>query len=278
VGGGSATATLTESGVSASSAADKSLKMKIKRMKSGSRGNAEGKLEIVQQSESGAGDLSVAGSSPISNGSPDPIGLSAAEIVAVVKQNVKPSGVLASGTSGSSKVRLTSSGSGATGGPTAPPSAPLGGANGAKKSAPVGAGTVSTGVGVINSASVGSVSKSNIDKSNGSSSNTTKPPFSMAGQNPVQSSSGFSGNNIVAGNAVLPTGNGSGSSNAENSKVQQQLQQQQQSNSKHHLVAGNSSNNKPVYAPQSTSKVNNSNATEPPTKKQKVERQSFFFV
>ena len=73
-------------------------------MKSGSRGNTEGKLEIVPQSDSPDGGLS--GTSPISNGSPDPIGLSAAEIVAAVKQNVKPSGNLNS--SGSGKVRLTS--------------------------------------------------------------------------------------------------------------------------------------------------------------------------
>ena len=91
---------------SSSSSSDKSLKMKIKRMKSGARGNAEGKLEIVQQSEA----ADEASTTP-TNGSPDPIGLSAAEIVAAVKQNVKTGVNIAIGTSnsGGGKVRLTSS-------------------------------------------------------------------------------------------------------------------------------------------------------------------------
>ena len=86
--------------------------MKIKRMKSGARGHAEGKLEIVQQSEA----TDDAAATP--NGSPDPIGLSAAEIVAAVKQNVKAGVNIAIGPSNAGgKVRLTSSN--ATGSATA---------------------------------------------------------------------------------------------------------------------------------------------------------------
>ena len=275
VGGGSATATLTESVNSVSAAsADKSLKMKIKRMKSGSRGNTEGKLEIVPQSEQGSSpDLSA--TSQIANGSPDPIGLSAAEIVAVVKQNVKPSGSLASGSSGSGKVRLTSSvgpsSSSSSHLPNPPSTTTMVGANGAKKT-----GSTTQGVGSIN---LSGISSRPLDKSNGASNlyNSANKPVTYAPtastvtpqQQLQQSTSSFTGNNP-------PTGNGS---NPEMNKVQQV------NNSKLHLGGASGSGGiKPVLAPQTSAAAATAsaavaaakaNSNEPPAKKQKVQTPFF---
>ena len=275
VAGGSATAVLTESVAgSLSSASDKSLKMKIKRMKSGSRGNTEGKLEIVPQSDSPDGG-GFTGSASVSNGSPDPIGLSAAEIVAAVKQNVKPSGNLNS--TGSGKVRLTSApstsssssaSSSSSSSSSSTHSAVPAGTNGAKKSTTI---PTTPGVGTI---STSSATNKIVEKSNGAS-NSAKPTFAAA--TPIQSTStaSTSAGNTPSGSSVVPTttatapqGTGNGSVKVHSINNKQQQQQQQQPSQ---ISSGNST--KPIYAPQSTSKANN----EPPSKRQKVQT-SFFFL
>jgi hypothetical protein len=228
--GGSATAVLTESG---SSSSDKSLKMKIKR-KSGARGNADGKLEIVQQNDPAEG------SSHVSNGSPDPIGLSAAEIVAAVKQNVKPAAAASGSTSGttSGKVRLTSAPTAAGVAATAAPSS-----GGSKKSVTVpGAGTINP-----------NAAKATSEKANGSAaaaaaSSSSKPQLPSASvPSPATSTlpSAASGNGSAAAAA------------ADAVKV---------SSKPSSSVPATSSAPTPSSAPQPASKVN----SEPPAKKQKV--------
>lgn len=267
--GGSATAVLTESSNAAST--DKSLKMKIKRMKPGSRGNVEGKLEIVQQSESAEG------SSPVSNGSPDPIGLSAAEIVAAVKQNVKSSGsqvaaAASPSSSGGNKVRLSSTTSvaGSTSAPASNPSqtAPAAAAATKKSVTVTGAGTINQSAGKQQAAEKPSNGNSaiNVAKPASFTSTAVIPPNPGSG-------AGVAGSSTVA----TPTASGTGSATDQmkvNSKPVQNL-------------AGNT--NKPIYSPQSTSKSSSSsgggttNTTgasndQPPAKKQKVRDSKIYLL
>jgi len=80
--------------------------MKIKRSKSGSRGHIEGKMEIIQANEK-LEDSEGSSQGSVSNGSPDPARLNAAEIVAAVKQCTKNTGSITGfAASNSNKFRL----------------------------------------------------------------------------------------------------------------------------------------------------------------------------
>lgn len=85
--------------------------MKIKRSKSGSRGHIEGKMEIIQTNDK-LDDPEGSPRSSVSNGSPDPARLNAAEIVAAVKQSTKNTGSITGYASANSsgKFRLTTQG------------------------------------------------------------------------------------------------------------------------------------------------------------------------